>query len=144
MKLTHEELREAEETIRDCLPSTVYHMGAAGKLALAYLAEHPADDAEPVTEEWFRSVGLTNPTLYSEPDKGYYGDRVAALMFADKDSVPSRFGVMFSDGPDGWNWWACMVNADGFDGSQDYLCPAPTRGHVRRLCAALGITLTEK
>lgn len=33
------------------------------KLAHAYLAEHPLDDQEPVTEEWLRNVGFEDGNL---------------------------------------------------------------------------------
>ncbi len=80
-------------------------------LADAWLAEHPADEHEPVTADWLRSVG--------GPDFEYR----------------TTFGVVLTllvvkTERDGWHAATIPV-------------PLPTRGHVRRLCAALGIHLTE-
>jgi hypothetical protein len=45
-----------------------YAADDAVALAKAYLAEHPADDAEPVTLEWTRSLGLDCRRIYDGPD----------------------------------------------------------------------------
>lgn len=36
---------------------------------IQWLAEHPADDAEPITEEWLRSIGFKVLTAYENPTK---------------------------------------------------------------------------
>ena len=61
------ELRAAaEDTLRESagllLQEFGFHSSGTARracmLAESYLAEHPADDAEPVTEEWLLSVGF--------------------------------------------------------------------------------------
>lgn len=87
-------------------------------LADAYLAEHPADDGEPVTADWMRSFA-PNPGLY--------------FPLNDDES-----GVWFVFNPEG----CYMAISDGVNRSAELPVP-PTRGHVRRLCAALGVELKE-
>ena len=41
---------------------------AAKKLAEAYLAEHPADDDEPATDDWQMSIGLSEDRVMVEWD----------------------------------------------------------------------------
>ena len=101
------------------------------------------DGGEPTTEAWLRAVGMIDPEPYSEPDKDYYGDQVVAVVVPGEDGLGSRWGFMYSDGHDGWSWWACLTNCDGFNGSQDYLCPVPTRDHVRQFCKVFNIKLKE-
>lgn len=74
--------------------------------ARAVLAEHPADDGEPVTDEWLESIG--HPTPPEPPQRG------------------------------GHRWMVLVVDGKG----SSYRLPnAATRGDVRRLCRALGVTL---
>lgn len=82
-------------------------------VAIAYLTEHPADDGDPVDEAWLRAVGF-----------GVYG------LFADRDG-----GLSIGD----LEWHECRRWLYGNTPLPDL----PTRGHVRRLCLALGIPLTE-
>lgn len=96
-------------------------------LARAYLAEHPADDGEPVSEAWLESVGLVsdgppNPT-YTAESKGSRGGPVCTLNVE--------------------LWMGC----DGFSVGTVYreLIPtADTRGEFRALCRVLRIPLTEQ
>jgi hypothetical protein len=90
----------------------------AQSVARAYLAEHPADDAEPLTEEWLRAAGFE-----TRDGRLCLGAR---LQFTHCN---------------GWNaWW-------GIDGlayaSSRLVNGLNTRGHVRRLCQCLGIALKE-
>ncbi len=91
-------------------------------LVAAYFAEHPADDGEPVTgsplnETWLPAVGFTyEPDIYGPTDWW----RLGKLRF-----------YPYSGGSSRWTY-------DGVS-----LPDQPTRGHVRRLCAALGIPLAE-
>lgn len=92
-------------------------------IAAAYLADHPADDAEPVTKEWLLSVG--------------FDDR--------RNGVSMGLGLRVNGGPHLY----CSCNAPGvtpdwyFDDGRLIACnDLLTRGHVRRLCAALGVPLT--
>ena len=52
------------------MPSDVFY--AAYHVAKAYLAAHPADDAEPLTEEWL--VSLLPSTKSSGRGAGYIGE----------------------------------------------------------------------
>lgn len=76
-------------------------------------AQRPSDDGDPVDEAWLRAVGF-----------GVYG------LFADRDG-----GLSLGD----LEWHECRRWLYGNTPLPDL----PTRGHVRRLCAALGIPLTE-
>lgn len=96
---------------------------------LALLAGHPADDAEPVTEDWLRAVGL--------PASPGYG-------------VPLTPDVSLWTCQTGWGAYYHGGEGDGFraatPGGADgpaLLVRTPTRGHVRRLCAALGLPLKD-
>jgi hypothetical protein len=91
-------------------------------LAESYLAEHPADDCEPITEEWLRSVGFSD---------GATGE---SLWLRCKDSQLGhlRHTAMALDLITG-NW-----TANGLGCKE-----CKTRGDVRRLAAALGIALKE-
>lgn len=145
------ELRQAEERVRLCKregPDAAYnhcpgesYFDDCDTLATAWLAEHPDDGSEPTTEAWLRVVGMIDPEPYSEPDKNYYGDQAVAVVAPGVDGLGSRWGFMCSEGHDGW--WACMTNCDGFNGIQDYLCPVPTRDHVRQFCKVFNIKLKE-
>lgn len=88
-------------------------------VAVAYLAEHPADENEPVTEEWLRAVGFG--------DNGYnYAGchlRLGGLEYATGDT----------NGFSPWFYCGVLITDGGLK----------TRGHVRRLCNCLGIPLTE-
>jgi len=89
-------------------------------LANAYLAEHPADDEEPISEEWLHSVGFEDDRA-GTPTAGALHIRHAPLPKMDSDEeYPAH---------------ACV---------RSFPIPVPkTRGDVRRLCRALGIALKE-
>lgn len=95
-------------------------------LAHAYILDHPADDAEPVTEEWLRSVGFH--------DSRYQGKRFS-LQLGDVRVCPPIADL---------GLWVGIMEDDGDFYSGAKAIPQShirTRGDVRRLCAALGITL---
>ena len=84
-------------------------IGAVGR---AYLAEHPADDGEPVTPEWLAATGFSPA----------WGDKYRHQR--GHMDVVWREGVMsLAHRTDEWSE-----------------LPVRTRGHVRRLLMALGIT----
>jgi len=89
-------------------------MGDERALAAAYLAEHPADDGEPITEEWLRSVGFK-----VSPDFEF--------LFIEAGLRP---GTIEFDPDIGWIIFGSKATR-----------LLETRGDVRRLCAALGIEL---
>lgn len=80
-------------------------------LADAYLAEHPADDADDITEDWLREIGFT------------YDDEWGATYIYGYKTFPLWYEDLCGE----WGWGEAEL-------------PTPkTRGEVRRLMAALGI-----
>ena len=139
--MTDTELRAAAERVQSTKGTTIhaggYNAGPDGRRQYDEDCESladaviqllpPADDGVGVTAEWLKAVG-----------------------FKPHDKIPTGLGL------------ACEVNEDGdtrelfyqpdsfypwrlFDEEDDVasLPDQPTRGHVRRLALALGITLTE-
>jgi len=101
---------------------------AVGTLARAYLAEHPADGDEPVTEEWLRSIGFRNLSatmIYLRiPSHDGNGEEVDLYFYSD--CVPPITPALIQKG--------C--------GKEDHVvltgAVITTRGQVRRLIEALG------
>lgn len=99
------------------------------KLARHVLATHREDDAEPVTEEWLRSVGFRRCSLSNVPcyeiskwfERDNERDVPLTLRYWDEKSVSLH--QIYDE----------VRVADSMK----------TRGAVRRLCESLGITLTE-
>ncbi len=81
------------------------------------LSEHAADDWEPVTEDWLRSVGFKRESWHP-----FQLDCESEI-----DIQCGHDGLVLGHRSDEWD-----VKRD------------PTRGDVRRLCAALGVTLKER
>jgi hypothetical protein len=80
-------------------------------------AADPADDGEAVTTDWLRAVGFY-------PDDPALPNR----------RLRTRCGLHITEYGGGWSLRDCLtVN----------VVLLSTRGHVRRLCAALGVPLTE-
>jgi len=141
-KAGRDELRQAaERLIEYCRTQFLKHRGAAlaglfdaDKVARAYLdladaGEWRADDAEPVTEEWLRAMGAEQVDSLAEH-----------WVIAHKHPA---FSVFYY--PHGETLRLQTNNLD-FDGKTSFggchiVTDSPTRGQVRRLCAALGITL---
>lgn len=86
-----------------------------------WLKEHPEDDYEPVTEEWLSAT--FGPHLPSGPWKRY------ALLLASKS------GLYVAWCPVCGNLAPCLCIGTSV------IKENPTRGDVRRLCKALGISL---
>lgn len=100
-------------------------------------AEYPADDAEPVTEEWLEAVGFSLGTLYASI--------LLPVVYEGAAIVELRIG---QDGRRGWDASLVQGVPDDLHRSDDLISltslpPEFTRGDVRRLCRALGITLEE-
>ena len=92
-------------------------------LASAYVAEHPADSEEPITEDWLRSVGFSD--LHpGEPD---------GVLRIRK---PGTSVVIEWGSKSGCVWIGEYFN-------QEKLAINPSRGYIRRLAAALGIELEQ-
>ena len=93
-------------------------------IARAYIAEHPADDAEPITEDWLCSSGFY-------PAESYGGDGETwnkNIGGSDDDTICFNLTTMKSE------LWI---------GSRYISIPGSTRADVRALLRALKITLTE-
>lgn len=92
-------------------------------LANAYLAEHPADDDEPVTEEWWDNTLGGRHVCIQYSNFGLWLDtrygNVKVELYAESAALDSD----------------CFVLT---------LLVKPTRGDVRRLCRALGIEPKEQ
>lgn len=94
-----------------------------GLLSEAYLAEHPADDGEPVTEEWLKSTIGWIPV--DGGTDGYIG--------VDK--------IIFCKGSE--NVYSAWLQTSNHYYDMRRIVRVYTRGDVRLLCRALGITLKE-
>lgn len=150
-----DELRAAAERIVDgyeevCRVMTPHADNCAEKstdkavmLAVNYLAEHYADDEEPISEEWLKSTG------FCEWDEAEVATDYEAydLWIPMSDELGSKCRLAY------------VVNgfyAVRLDGESQFVSesvellgtrnmkPAVTKGCVRRLCCALGITLKGK
>ena len=117
-----EELKAAAERIAEHVRSNglnTISLDGLRTLARAYLLDHPADDGEPVTEEWLRSVG-------SEPLDG-------VAQHAWKLGLFVNLAIQV-DG-------SIVLNVDRFRATLKR--GIATRADVRLLCKALGIPLKE-
>jgi hypothetical protein len=105
--------------------ATTFGLADGFLLARAYLADHPEDDCEPVTHQWLRCVGFTR------------GMQTASTCVLSLWSERNHISIEIDD--DGY-----VRVAIGDSDVSEYL-PAgfsmQTRGDVRRLCKALGISL---
>ena len=97
---------------------------AAIEAAEKYLAEHPADDDEPVTVEWLESVGFRKTSSTDEA----LGGPSHHINYVTK-------WVAF--GPGISEWYVTEY------GNSVFLPTPKTRRDVRRLCKALGIELKQ-
>ncbi len=129
--MTDDELKAIAARVRPHAAGNLGNAAIADRnaLAAAWLAEHPADDAEPITAEWLAAL----PTAFAV-DLAWHGHGPETAWLADGES--GRIGVRFCRYEKAWEAYLC--NADDFDGRERYLTAVPTRGHLRRLCAALG------
>jgi hypothetical protein len=132
--MTTDELRVAAARYANPNPATAYpwpcdmheqpaqRSADASMLARAYIAEHPADDETPVDEAWLRAAGFV---------RGKFPDDLVA--------GPILCGIVRNpiSKDDGKAYWAVRTYP-----IPDAAAPK-TRSDVRRLAAALGITLTE-
>lgn len=110
--LAHEQM----EALFPALASRGDVLSASVEVCRAYLAEHSADEADPVTRKWLESIGF-------ESNHGRLGLGQLQLTFYE-----------------GWNsWWAFS----DFKGSTRLRDDLKTRGDIRRLLSALGISTKE-
>jgi hypothetical protein len=123
--LTTEELRACAIQAQEALHETGDpHNGddwATMQVVKAWLADHPADDDEPVTTEWLAAVGITE-------DEGRANGDIYVCAWVGRWQH-GRVEILI-----GKHW------------DQTYIpggMTPQTRGEFRRLCAALGVPLTE-
>lgn len=117
-----DDVRAAAERLLPPLADVIDAPGDAELVARAWLAEHPADDGEPVSAEWLMVTGWVDVAepgggpLYTfcRPDHG------GAVLTLEGDH---RCLMAFLGHPDGAPW----------------PCDIYTRGQVRELLRALGI-----
>lgn len=93
----------------------------AETLADAYAAEHPTDDAEPVTAEWLESVGFV---------KLFNRGRLLHAKRSDGGSLATNIAMTA--------WTITDMKNSCTSVPRQVI-----RGAVRRLCVALGIELKE-
>lgn len=117
------ELRAAAERLLNCPAHWTYVKRDAdvALCAAAYLAEHRADDDEPITEDWFKSTGFVGVSHYRK-----------CLRFPSHDDV---FVFVLKDG--------VQPFVEGAGSRIDRFAKCQTRRDIRRLASALGIQLTE-
>ena len=123
------DLREAAELLRPAFTcgkgmSSAEYQSAKTRQAMyaivkAYLAEHPADDGEPVTEEWLLGVGFIQGK-----------SKNSRLIFLDYFTIDDLLS-----GECSVCGWADHVTLRS---------TCKTRGDVRRLCTALCIPLKHQ
>ncbi len=101
---------------RGCEEGERLHSNAIDELAaelLPHLASGQADDGEPITEDWLRSVGF-------------------------KSGLRIELGRLQFTNYKGWNaWWAFS----DMSGAIRLVNDVKTRGDLRRLCKCLGVQL---
>lgn len=116
-----------------------------GELARAYLAEHREDDDEPVTEGWLRCSGFQQ--------QGELVGWSVLLPPFDKRAAIAELFIIIGDPLRGSDDGYCVSIRQGVPDDpsvpDDHLVltslpPKLARGHVRRLCASLGLALTEQ
>lgn len=109
-----------------CYMASIYPNGGyiedVQMLADTYLAEHPKDDADHVSWAWLVAVGCED----RNDDLG--------LCLPRSDG-----GYVIQVEINGGEWEASLAEVGG--DVAWILCKIPTKRHVRRLCAALGIEL---
>ncbi len=121
-----DDVREAAERLLK-YPATLTSPGRQNAtwdmalLAAAWLREHPADEDEPVTDEWLESVGFTNDI------------DGCGRVWESGEGLVSLYVMI------GLN---CLVECASKDEAV-FVPETETRGDVRRLCSALGINLKE-
>lgn len=132
----NDELKAAAERVRR-------HINQLGNSAIedrnmlvrAYLAEHPADDDEPVTVEWLASISRQPPI-------------VTAIGNCYRFSIDSDRGLCVWGRACGVGYTVTLRTVRRSESghrmtSFSDLRDVYYRGDIRRLCAALGIPLTE-
>jgi hypothetical protein len=143
-------VKAAAERLRNTCDSNLFYWRSSdcqrdqAILAYAYLAEHPADDSEPIDGCWLRGVGFTNKSDNIEQfieNEWFSGEHRIEIQPEDGDYLGEEMRIMIYSKP----VWVCEVRnrSHGWDESIAVGGDLKTRGDVRRLAAALGIALKE-
>jgi hypothetical protein len=112
-------VHEAAERLIRCREDGKYiTYSDAYKVADAYLAEHPADDGEPITADWLRSALPVTRSVFPSKD-------CVSFLIDCKFDIECFFGRR----------WVAVFSV--------FILEMKTRGDVRLLCRALQIDLTE-
>jgi hypothetical protein len=117
----------ATERLRKAHPRGAFYTGIGldyDLIVSLYLAEHPADDAEPVTEEWLSSVVGRGATVRIG------GGFTVSFYLSSPPDITYENGV--------------PAHGYGYESGCTDLPSCPTRGDVRRLCYALGVPLKSQ
>ena len=118
-RLRRIEAGESYYEVYGCQPTGHGHMQRdERKLVDAFMAEHPADDDETVTEEWLGRVGGVKSSEYAKAFRRAGSDDLY-FFYAGRNPFQSGLTRFFK------------------------MPVVETRGDVRRLCVALGIELKE-
>lgn len=130
---------------------------SAHVIANAYLAEHPADDDTPIDEAWLKASGFAK--VVKEPNRYFQIQIEPDFTFLSpehrKDAVaegrrhyfavipPQELGERFRE--DGFSmfcsWLPCIIVEH--EDAMPIVRSIRTRGDLRRLCSALGVTLSQ-
>lgn len=121
-------VREALFRLRNSDASGINHRDIYGwdadkdlvVLGRAYLAEHPADEGERLTEVWLQSVGFTVDSPHCN---------IAGKL--------TTLHIWLSDS-------ACWVEETNRPGEKVAVQKPQTRGDVRRLCSVLNLPIESK
>lgn len=154
---TNDELRSGAELIADMRSRTpedspviqiaLHVWESCLDVADAYLASLPANDGDPVTEEWLLANGWTPKTWNGEQDRWEYQLPTVEHCKGDGSSLTCLLIHRTCDGPE-WptKWWPLeMKTANTIHGEETTVALLmqvnhTTRGIIRQLVAALNIT----
>ncbi len=133
--MTTDELRAAAERLAD-LDLGMYQtpsdddacIRAGVALGRAWLAEHPADDEEPITEDWLMSVGFKREM---QPAASNHLTLRHLILSDDGADIPARIILTKWEYSDAVRWSLNEAWIPSFK--------PKTRGEVRHLLIALGL-----
>ena len=157
-----EELRAAAERVRNFIDDWKHYytpgQGIGNRVSLPWkvygdvelivneLAEHPADDGEPVTEEWLRSVGWQDWELDDDDDDPEYTlwtKANSSLGWKTRLAYESNgFYLVRMVDEDAEDYFGSSESVELFDSRNS--SKIITRGQVRQLLKALGIEAKEQ
>ncbi len=102
------------------------------RVCRAYLAEHPADDEEPVGRDFVKSQ-----------ERVVRDDENCVVAVLSQRDARFRIRLVWEEARPPFTHQP-ILNVSIQEGGSDHIyIPVAIRGHVRRLCAALGVPLKE-